>query len=122
MPLQPAENGPVLSPGTCISCGSGDFEKKWFDLQITAPRVGRLYLCEDCLVEVRDVLLDRENPAVVRIEQLERANAAGNAAIAFLSDLSDRLGALDLFTAPDDSEAGEGTSESEEPVAKQGSK
>lgn len=129
MPLQPVENGPVLAPGKCVSCGSADFEKKWFDLQILIPRYGRVYLCEDCLVEVRDTLLDREDPAQARIEHLERANAAGNVAVAFLSDLRSNLERLDLFLAPDAEAEGsddpgteQGTSEPEKPAAKQGSK
>lgn len=91
---------PVMVPGTCMVCTSGDTEdRRWFDFQIDAWKRGRLYICSLCVINLANILKINPNQELLeRVAELEKTNERGNDAIAILAGLRVLFESMDLDT------------------------
>jgi len=116
-----AETGPILLPGTCVNCGSGPTEDRiWFALGFRIDFYGEVYLCSFCIQDIKTLFGTEAEVAELqeKIQELELQNAAGNAAISFVSGLRDYIAAVDTFAPKAEPVAAEGSNGPKEPASK----
>lgn len=113
-------SSPVMVPGTCFICTSGDTEdRRWLDMNVSPWKMGRLYICSLCVGNMADLLgLSPNNALAARVAELEVANERGNYAMALLNGLRTTFQSLDLESLADEQIIKAGEQGAKESIAK----